>query len=147
MGSNLQDNKLLVFFFTAGFLAFNLWVKWVSGSILSQKDCPCAANWQVEQVNTIATIGLFIGVINIFVPVTRTLYNIPIISTVFTALIVIILLMYVFGLSRMAKDLGEDKCSKSCQVPSSALVTKLASLETFSLLVLGTGLGVGLLYF
>jgi hypothetical protein len=145
--STLQNNKLIVFFFTGGFIAFNLWVKWVSGEILSQKDCPCAANWQVEQVNTIATVGLVVGAINIFVPITRTLYNIPIISTVFTALIVIILLMYVFGLSRMAKDLGEDKCRKSCRVPSSALVTKLGKLETFSLLVLGVGLGVGMLYF
>jgi hypothetical protein len=145
--STLQNNKLLVFFFTGGFIAFNLWAKWVSGEILSQKDCPCAANWQVEQVNSIATVGLVVGAINIFVPITRTLYNIPIISTVFTALIVIILLMYVFGLSRMAKDLGEDKCRKSCKVPSSMLVTKLGSLETFSLLVLGVGLGVGLLYF
>lgn len=143
----LQNNKLLVFFFTAGFLAFNLWVKWVSGEILSQEDCPCAANWQVEQVNSIATAGLVIGAINIFVPITRTLYNIPLISTILTALIVIILLMYVFGLSRMSKDLGEDKCRKVCRVPSSALVRKIATLETFSLLVLGAGLGIGLLYF
>ncbi len=143
----LQNNKLLAFFFTAGFLAFNLWVKWVSGELLAQKDCPCAANWQVEQVNTIATVGLVIGVINIFIPITRTLYNIPIISTVLTALIVIIILMYIFGLSRMAKDLGEDKCRKACRVPSSALVQKLASMETFSLLILGAGLGIGLLYF
>jgi hypothetical protein len=143
----LQNNKLLVFFFTVGFLAFNLWVKWVSGEILSQEDCPCSANWQVEQVNTISTVGLVVGTINIFVPITRTLYNIPLISTILTALIVIILLMYVFGLSRMAKDLGEDKCRKVCRVPSSALVRKVASLETFSLLVLGAGLGIGLLYF
>ena len=145
--STFQNNKLLVFLFTGGFIAFNLWAKWVSGEILAQKDCPCAANWQVEQVNTIATVGLVVGAINIFVPITRTLYNIPIISTVFTALIVIILLMYVFGLSRMAKDLGEDKCRASCKVPSSMLVTKLGSLETFSLLVLCVGLGVGMLYF
>lgn len=143
----LQNNKLLVFFFTAGFLAFNVWVKWVSGEILSQEDCPCAKNWQVEQVNTIATVGLVIGAINIFVPITRTLYNIPLISTILTALIVIILLMYIFGLSRMAKDLGEDKCRKVCRVPSSVLVQKFATLETFSLLVLGAGLGIGLLYF
>jgi uncharacterized protein YacL len=145
--SAIQNNKILVFFFTAGFIAFNVWVKWVSGEILSQKDCPCAANWQVEQVNTIATVGLVVGAINIFIPITRTLYNIPIISTVFTALIVIILLMYVFGLSRMAKDLGEDKCRTSCRVPSSALVAKIGSMETFNLLVLGAGLGIGLLYF
>ncbi len=142
-----QNNKILVFLFTAGFLVFNLWVKWVSGEILSQKDCPCAQNWNVEQVNTIATVGLVVGAINIFVPITRTLYNIPLISTLLTALIVIILLMYVFGLSRMAKDLGEDKCRKVCRVPSSVLVQKVASLETFSLLVLGAGLGIGLLYF
>ena len=143
----LQNNKLLIFFFTAGFIVFNLWVKWVSGEILAQPDCPCANNWQVEQVNTIATVGLVIGAINIFVPITRTLYNIPLISTILTALLVIILLMYMFGLSRMAKDLGEDKCRKACRVPSKGLVRKLATLETFSLLVLGTGLGIGLLYF
>jgi hypothetical protein len=143
----LQNNKLLIFVFTAGFLGFNLWVKWVSGEILSQKDCPCAANWQVEQVNTIATVGLVVGIVNLFIPITRTLYNIPIISTVFTALIVIILLMYVFGLSRIAKDLGEDKCRKVCRVPSNTFVKKLANMETFSLLVLGMALGIGLLYF
>lgn len=143
----VQNNKLLAFLFTAGFLAFNLWVKWVSGEILAQKDCPCAANWQVEQVNTIATVGLVVGTINLFIPITRTLYSIPIISTVLTALVVIILLMYIFGLSRMSKDLGEDKCRKTCRVPSSALVKKLAGMETFSLLVLGAGLGIGLLYF
>lgn len=145
--SMLQNNKLLVFFFTAGFLVFNLWVKWVSGEVLSQKDCPCAANWQVEQVNTIATVGLVVGVVNIFIPITRTLYNIPIISTVFTALIVIILLMYVFGLSRVAKNLGEDKCRKVCRVPSSALVRKIASMETFNLILIAAGIGIGLLYF
>lgn len=143
----LQNNKLLVFFFTAGFIAFNLWAKWVSGELLTQKECPCAANWQVEQVNTIATVGLVVGAVNIFVPITRTLYSIPIISTVLTAIIVIILLMYMFGLSRMAKDLGEDKCRKVCRVPSSGIVRKFATMETFSLLVLGTGLGIGLLYF
>lgn len=143
----LQGNKLLVFFFTSGFIIFNLWVKWVSGELLTQKNCPCAANWQVEQVNTISTIGLVVGVINIFVPVTRTLYNIPIVSTVFTALIVIILLMYVFGLSRVAKNLSEDKCRKVCQVPSSALVQKFGTIETFNLILIAAGLGIGLLYF
>jgi len=143
----LQNNKLLSFFFTAGFLAFNLWVKWVSGEILSQKKCPCASNWQTENVNTISTFGLIVGVVNIFIPITRSLYSIPIISTVFTALIVIILLMYVFGISRMARDLNEDKCRKTCRIPSSGLVSKLGTMETFNLLVLGVGLGIALLYF
>lgn len=143
----IQNNKILVFFFTAGFLVFNLWVKWVSGEILAQQDCPCAANWQVEQVNTISTVGLVVGVVNIFVPITRTLYNIPIVSTVFTALIVIILLMYVFGLSRVAKNLSEDKCRKTCRVPSSVLVQKFGTMETFNLILIAAGLGIGLLYF
>lgn len=143
----LRDNKVLLLLFTVIFMLFNIWVKWVSGELLTQADCPCSANWQVEQINTIATVGLVVGTVNIFIPITRILYNIPIISTVFTALIVIILLMYVFGLSRVAKNLSEDKCSNVCKVPSSILVQKFSDMDTFNLILIATGLGIGLLYF
>lgn len=145
--SGLFQNKLVVFLFASGFIVFNLWIKYVSGEILTQKkDCPCARTWQVEQVNNISTVGLFVGIINIFIPVTRTLYNIPIISTIFTALTVIILLMYVFSLSYVGRQLDEDKCI-GCKVPGKPLMTIIGNLDSFPLIVIAAGLGIGLMYF
>jgi hypothetical protein len=85
---------------------------------MGQTECPCSTGWQVENINLISKIGMGIGFINLVIPLNKTLYAIPLVSTVFSTLMIIVTGTYLIALSRYSRALTTGECSnnKKCKL-------------------------------
>lgn len=106
--------------FNLAFIGTNLYIYTLSRDMMLQDGCPCATGWQVENINLISKLGMAAGAINLIIPLFRTLYSIPIISTVFSALLVLVMGLYMFALARYSRALTSGDCANSakCKLPS-----------------------------
>ena len=108
--------------FNLAFIAANLYIYTLSRDMMLQDGCPCATGWQVENINLISKIGMATGAINLVIPLFRTLYAIPIISTVFSAVLILVIGLYMFALARYSRALSSGECANKinakCKLPS-----------------------------
>ena len=107
--------------FNLVFIAANLYIYTLSRDMMLQEGCPCATGWQVENINLISRLGMAAGTINIIIPLFRTLYSLPIISTVFSFVLLLVIGLYMFALARYSRALSIGKCAQSdkCNLPTS----------------------------
>ena len=137
-------------FFTLGFLAINIMIRVSLGTLRDNPKCDCAQTWKADYIAALSTGCIVLSTVNLVLPFTRIINNIPIVSTIFTWGLVLGLVMYMFVLSSLADDLFSDKCSDICKidnVPGSSVLRSVKSMDTTYLIVLGIGMGIGLLYF
>lgn len=105
--------------FNLAFIATNLYIYTLSRDMMLQDGCPCATGWQVENINLISKLGMAAGAINLVIPIFRTLYSVPIISTVFSGVVLLVTGLYMFALARYSRALTSGECAKSakCKLP------------------------------
>lgn len=122
--------------FNLAFIAANIYIYTLSSAMMAQDGCPCATGWQVENINLISKLGIAAGVINMVIPLFRMLYSVPIISTIFSGMLLLVVGLYMFALARYCRSLATGECAQSgkCKVASSH--------EPFINMVSNTGLAV-----
>ncbi len=106
--------------FNLAFIAANIYIYTLSRDMMLQAGCPCATGWQVENINLISKLGIAAGAINLIIPLFRTLYSVPIISTVFSGSLLLVVGLYMFALARYSRALTSGECAQSakCKLPA-----------------------------
>jgi hypothetical protein len=99
------------------FILLNFTVLGIVDNLQKQDKCQCNTGWKPENLKLISQIGIFIGFINIILPINKTLYSIPLINTAFSILCLCVILMYFFTMVRYFRNLRQlDKCRNTCKI-------------------------------
>lgn len=140
--------KLLKICFYIGFIGFNIFVFNFVKSLQSQKDCLCNNDWKPENLKLVSQFGIVLGIINLVLPLNKTLYTIPIISSVVSILLLALVFMKLFTIARYSHTLNNnEQCKKTCNISGYETVTNLASkLSIMNILIISFGLTIMLLY-
>jgi hypothetical protein len=115
----------------------------------NQNECECNTGWKPENIKLISQVGIFIGIINILIPMNKTLYNIPIISAIFSILMLCIILMYIFTMVRYFRNLKTiEKCRNTCKIKKTdeTFINVISNTNTFNIVIIALLICICMLY-
>lgn len=140
--------KLLKILFYICFITFNIYIYNFVTSLKNQKECLCNNDWKPENLKLVAQFGIMLGVLNLILPFNKTLYSIPLISTVVSVLLLGLMFMKLFTISRYSHVLtNNNKCKKTCKTDGYEQIINLSSkLSITNILLISVGLTIILLY-
>lgn len=139
----------LRFIFYGLFILLNFTILGIIDNLQKQDKCECNTGWKPENLKLISNIGIVLGIVNILLPINKTLYSIPIISTIFSILCLGIVFMYLFTAVRYFRNLRQlDKCRKTCTIRKSdePFVNFVSTLDTLYIVIIGAILAILILY-
>jgi hypothetical protein len=122
----------------------NYWVYSIILELQEQEDCLCNSGWRIENIKMISILTIGIAIINIFIPLNKTLYKIPVISTILTFGIIIIIFAQLFLVIRLSRQLNTSQCQDTCDI--NPFFTNIRDLSLGTLFMLSLVLAVGFLY-
>lgn len=131
------------------FILLNFTVLGIIEYLQKQDKCQCNTGWKPENLKLISNLGIFLAIINILLPLNKTLYNIPIISTIFCILCLCIILMYLFTLVRYLRSLRQiEKCRTTCKIRKNdeGFINYISTLNTFYIISISCILTILMLY-
>jgi len=109
--------KVLKTGFYISFIILCFTVLGIVEHLQKQDKCECNTGWKPENLKLISQLGIVLGGINLIIPLNKSLYSIPIISTFFSILVVGVISMYLFTLVRYFRNLKTmDKCRNTCTI-------------------------------
>ena len=139
----------LRFVFYGLFILLNFTILGIIENLQKQDSCKCNTGWKPENLKMISNIGIIIGIINIILPINKTLYEIPIISTVFSIICLGIVFMYLFSAVRYFRNLRQlEKCRKTCKIRKSdeSFVNFVSTINTLYIVIIGFIITILMLY-
>ena len=74
--------------------------------------CPCSNGWKLIQSKFITNIMILLNVINIFIPLNRGLYNIPIIGGSISIIYLLLLVGELILVYNISNELNKPDCKK-----------------------------------
>lgn len=114
-----------------------------------QNECECNTGWKPENLKLISQVGIVLGGINLLIPLNKTLYSIPLVSGVFSILVLGVIIMYLFTMVRYFRNLRQqDKCRKTCKIKggNEGFINMVSTISTVNILLIAFVIGIGLLY-
>lgn len=90
------------------FLSIHGYILKFLNEIEAKKDCPLNDSWKLKNGKLICSILLIISGINIFIPASKFLSNLPIIGSSYVLLFCLILFTELFIIHRISMDLSDD---------------------------------------
>ena len=139
--------KLLRNIFYILFILINYYLNSFIKSIIDQKNCPCNTGWKVENLKVLSQLGIFIGIINFFIPLNKSLYKIPLVSTIFSILLLIIICAEIFILTRFSRNLIKLKKCKGCNIDGfEYIINYCKNLSLFYTIFISISVTICLLY-
>lgn len=139
-----MDFKLLKVIFYVLILAANYWIYSIILGLQEQKDCLCNSGWRIENIKMISIFTMIMALINIFIPLNKVLYKIPVVSTLLTFGVVIVVFLQLFLLVRLSRQLNTAQCKDSCDI--NPFFEQIRDLSMGTLFITSLVLAVGLLY-
>lgn len=135
--------------FYIGFIASNYYIYAMVQHFKQQPTCGCATGWQPENLLLLSQLSMVLGVINLLLPLNRALYRIPLISTIFSVGLLLVVFVELFTLTRFVRAL---KNRPDCQEPLcrpgdySSIVDMVSTWSLTAVGMFALGTTVGLLY-
>ena len=97
-------------------ITINYWIYSKIIDLQKQKECLCNSGWRIENIKMISIITILISIINLFIPLNKTLYKIPVISTFMTFGLILIIFSQLFLMLRLSRQLNTAKCQDTCDI-------------------------------
>lgn len=107
--------SLKIFFYILLILV-NIYIYNLIIQLQEQEECLCNTGWRIENIKVISIFIIFLAIINMFIPITKWLYRIPIISTISTFTLVGIIFGNLFLIVRLGRYLNTKKCRDTCDI-------------------------------
>lgn len=114
-----------------------------------QDECECNTGWKPENLKLISQVGIVLGGINLLIPLNKTLYSIPLVSSIFSILVLGIIVMYLFTMVRYFRNLRQqENCRKTCKIKkeNEAFINIVSTYSTVNILLVAFVIGIGMLY-
>jgi len=118
-------------------------------NLQKQDNCECNTGWKPENIKLISQLGIFVGGINLLIPLNKMLYSIPLISSIFSILTLGIIIMYIFTMVRYFRNLNKlEKCKKTCKINKNdeGFINIISNTSTLNILIISFILGICMLY-
>jgi hypothetical protein len=136
--------KLIKIIFYILVIIFNYWIYSIILSLQEQKDCLCNSGWRIENIKIISIATIIISFINIFIPLNKVLYKIPILSTLLTFGVILIVFSQLFMIMRLGRQLNTAQCQDTCNI--NPLFENIRNLSMGTIFILSLIIAVGFLY-
>jgi hypothetical protein len=141
--------KLIKSAFYIAFIFLCFTVLGIVEHLQQQDNCECNTGWKPENLKLISQIGIVLGGINLLLPLNKTLYSIPLVSGIFSILVLGVIVMYLFTMVRYFRNLRQqDSCRKTCKVKSGneGFINMVSTSSTVNILLVAFVIGIGMLY-
>jgi hypothetical protein len=141
--------NIIKLIFYVCFILLCLTVLGIVNNLQSQDNCQCNTGWKPENLKLISQIGILIGIINLIIPLNRTLYKIPLISVVFSILCLGVIIMYIFTMVRYFRNLKKiNKCKTTCKLnkKDEGFINIISNTTTFNIILIGVIITICMLY-
>lgn len=125
-------------------LLFNLLIYKSILDIQKQEKCECKNGWKIENIKIISLIIILLSLINLFIPINKFLYNIPVIGTFITFALVILVFGQIFILIRFSREIKSGRCMANCK--SNWLFDNIKEISLTTTFIISIILSVILLY-
>jgi hypothetical protein len=139
-----MDLKLIKIAFYVLIIIANYWVYSIILELQEQEDCLCNSGWRIENIKMISILTIGVALINIFIPLNKALYKIPVVSTILTFGIVIVIFSQLFLIMRLSRQLNTAQCQDTCDI--NPLFTNIRSLSLGTLFIASLVLSIGFLF-
>jgi putative Mn2+ efflux pump MntP len=136
-------NNIKIIFYILILIA-NYWIYSIIIELQEQKNCLCNSGWRIENIKMISILTIGISLINIFIPLNKALYKIPVISTVITFGVVLVIFSQLFLVVRLSRQLNTAKCQDTCNI--NPVFSNIRNLSLGTLFIISLVLSVGFLY-
>ena len=141
--------KLIKSGFYVAFIFLCFTVLGIVNHLQKQDECECNSGWKPENLKLISQVGIVLGGINLLIPLNKSLYSIPLISGIFSILVLGVIVMYLFTMVRYFRNLRQqEKCRKTCKVNSGSegFINMVSTTSTVNILLVAFVIGIGMLY-
>jgi hypothetical protein len=141
--------KLIKTTFYVAFIFLCFTVLGIVEHLQKQDECECNTGWKPENLKLISQVGIILGGINLLIPLNKTLYSIPLISGIFSILVLGVIAMYLFTMVRYFRNLRQqEKCRKTCKVKTNTegFINILSTTNTLNIVLVAFVIGIGMLY-
>jgi hypothetical protein len=141
--------KLIRTIFYVAFIFICFTVLGIVDFLQKQDECECNTGWKPENLKLISQVGIFIGGLNLLIPLNKSLYSIPLISSIFSILTLGVLIMYFFTMVRYFRNISNiDKCRKTCKIKKGDenFINIVSNINTVNILLISFIIGIGMLY-
>jgi hypothetical protein len=130
------------------FIAINYYIYDFTNHIQSQDKCECRTGWKIENLKLLSLLCMIMGIANLLIPLNKVIYNIPLISGIFSIGLLILLFVELFSLVRLCRNLVNNKeCSETCQVEGFENLIKNSYNLSISICIgIAIVIAIGLLY-
>ena len=102
--------------FYIALIILNYWTYYLILELQEQKECLCNSGWRIENIKMISIATILLSILNIFIPLNKMLYNIPVVSTIMTFVMVFILFAQFFMMKRLSRQLNTAQCQDTCDI-------------------------------
>lgn len=128
--------------FYIGLIICNYCIYSIIIELQEQTKCICNKGWRIENIKMISILTIIISFINLFIPLIRLLYRIPVVSTMLTFGIIFIIFIQLFLLVRLSRQLNTLQCKNICNINWFLHRIQNLSITTIFIcsLILSTGL-------
>jgi hypothetical protein len=83
-------------------------------AIESRKNCPLKSSWKITNGKLLSSLFMIIAVINIFIPVSKFLSNLPVIGSSYVFIFCLLLLSELFIVNRLSININDEE-NKKCR--------------------------------
>lgn len=129
------------------FICTNYYLNTFVASIIEQEKCKCKTGWKIENLKVLSQLAIFLGIVNLFIPLNKTLYKIPLVSMFFSYGLLLIIFLEIFLLIRFSRNLRNLKKCKGCNTNGfEFLINNCQNLSMFFTLVISIIVTICLLH-
>lgn len=118
--------EIIKYVFTFGFIIFNIITYMFVHELVNKQSCTCINKSEItdmyffinglDYVRTFSIIAIGIGVINLFIPLTKTFINMFLIGGFLTFALFILLILQALSLNRILNTINSDECINLCKL-------------------------------
>ena len=139
-----MDLKIIKTVFYCIILIVNYWIYSIILGLQEQKDCLCNSGWRIENIKMISVFTIIMAFVNIFIPLNRVLYKIPVVSTIMTFGLVLVVFLQLFLVMRLGRQLNTAQCQDTCDI--NPFFERIRGLSIGTIFIIALVLSTGLLY-
>jgi len=131
------------------FICANYYIYSMVNEFKKQPECGCATGWQPENLLLLSQLAMLLGIINLLLPLNKSLYKIPLVSNLFSIGLLCVVFIQMFTLSRFVRALNNrDDCNESKCKPGQyqPIVNSISTWSLSTVGLLSLGITICLLY-
>ena len=138
---------IIKYLFYLAFILANFYLNSFVKAILEQEKCGCKTGWKIENLKLLSELSIFLGIINLVIPLNKTLYKIPMVGMIFSYGLLLILFMELFILVRYSRNLIKLKKCNGCNIDGfQSIVFNCQDLSLYNIILISGAVTVALLY-